>query len=260
MLRVVRRLALLAAVLVTGLLITLVVETWLARRGETEPFADPSRAPRTLGSGGRALIYVVLGDSTGAGQGAPYERGIAIATARHLARSRQVVLTNLAVSGARMDDLATQQLDGAVALAPDVVLIAAGANDVTGLTTTTSVRRSLETIIDRLRAANPEVRVVVTAAPDMGAAPLLTQPLRAVAGVRTGQINAVIHDVVARRDLTLAPIAERTGPLFRRDPSLFAADRFHPDARGYATWVPVLNDALDRALAGPPGRRRPPVG
>jgi len=51
----------------------------------------------------------------------------------------------------------------------------------------------------------------------------------------------------ARLGLIFAPIAEKTGPLFRADPSLFAADRFHPNDRGYATWIPVLNEALARA-------------
>jgi len=246
--RIARTGALLAAGLLVGLLVVVLVEAWLARRGGVEPFVGPSRAPTTLGSAGPALTYVVLGDSTGAGQGAPPDAGIAVATARHLARSHRVVLTNLAVSGAQMDDVAAGQLDDAVALAPDVVLIAAGANDVTALTSTSSVRDSLETIVDRLRAAAAKVRIVVTAAPDMGAAPRLAQPLRSIAGKRTTQVNDAIGEVVARRRLTLAPIAEQTGPLFRADPTLFAADRFHPSARGYATWVPVLNRALDRAL------------
>ena len=50
-----------------------------------------------------------------------------------------------------------------------------------------------------------------------------------------------------------APIAERTGPSFRKDRTLFAADRFHPNARGYALWIAVINDALDAAIARQPG-------
>jgi lysophospholipase L1-like esterase len=53
---------------------------------------------------------------------------------------------------------------------------------------------------------------------------------------------------VRERALVLAPIDARTGPLFRADRSLFAADDFHPSAAGHATWVPVIEAALDRAL------------
>ncbi len=244
-----RRLTLGALLAIVALIGLLGVEAVVARLGPTERFVGPSRAPRALGRTGPPLTYVVLGDSTGAGRGAPYESGIALATARHLALAHRIELTNLAVSGARMSDLVHGQLAAAAALRPDLVLIAAGANDVTNLTSTSSVQRDLRTLIDRLCAAHAGVRIVVTASPDVGSARRLAQPLRWVAGWRTKQINAAIAKVVAERGLTLAPIAARTGPLFRKDATLFAADRFHPDARGYATWTPVLNAALDRALS-----------
>ncbi len=118
----------------------------------------------------------------------------------------------------------------------------------TGLTRVAEVTRSLDAVVRRLRGANPTVAIVVTGAPDMGAIPRLAQPLRALAGWRTDRVNSGIGDLVQRRGLVLAPIAARTGPAFRSDRGLFARDRFHPDARGYATWVPVLNAALDAAL------------
>lgn len=249
-----RRLVSVCLLVLLGLLGLLVAEAMLARRGPQVGYAPPSPAPVTLGSGPK-LEYVVLGDSTAAGQGAAYDRGIAIGTARHLAGRHRVTLTNLAVSGARMRDVETKQAGAAVARRPDVVLIAAGANDVTGLTPVRSVTRSLDAVVGRLRSAEPRVAIVVTAAPDMGSIPRLAQPLRAVAGWRTRQLNAAIERLARRRGLVLAPIARETGPVFRRDPTLFAVDRFHPDARGYATWIPVLNRALDDALVDNPGDR-----
>lgn len=233
---------------IVGLLGLLVVEAVIARLGPMDRFVGPSRAPRAFGGAGPRLSYVVLGDSTAAGRGAPYESGITVATARHLALSRRVTMTNLAVSGARMGDLVRSQVAPAARLRPDVVLIAVGANDVTNLTSTSSIQRDLRTLVDRLRGANQGIRIVVTASPDVGSVRRLAQPLRWVAGWRTEQINAAIEQVAAERGLTLAPIAQRTGPLFRKDPGLFAGDRFHPNARGYATWTPVLDQALDRAL------------
>lgn len=233
-----------------GMILLLVVEAIVARvTVPDDGYVAPSPEPRTFGAGAQPLSYVVLGDSTGTGRGASYERGIAVATARHLADGRRVTLTNLAVSGAKLGDVRDEQLPAAARLAPDVVLVAAGANDVTGLTTTGSVREHFEAIADTLREARRDVAIVVTGAPDMGSVPRFAQPLRTVAGWRTGQLNDAIEEVVRDRRLVLAPIADRTGPIFRDDHSLFAADGFHPDAEGYATWVPVLEEALDRALA-----------
>ncbi|MDP2711611.1 MAG: SGNH/GDSL hydrolase family protein [Solirubrobacteraceae bacterium] len=239
------------ALAVAGLIGLLAIQALIATSDVPDVgYTPPSPAPRTFGAAGTgpALRYVVIGDSTATGEGAPYERSIAVASARHLAARRPVTLRNLAVSGARFGDVRRDQLPAAARAAPDVVLVAAGANDVTGLTGVGSVRADLREIADRLRAARCDVAIVVTGSPDIGAVPRLAQPLRAAAGSRTGRLNRAIANVARERGLVLAPIAERTGRLFRADRSLFAADEFHPSAAGYATWAPVIADALDDAL------------
>lgn len=201
-----------------------------------------------FGSGVRVVTYVVMGDSTAAGQGADYERGIAVTTARAMATSGvRVAMTNLAVSGARMGDVARDQLREAVRLHPDVVLLSASANDVTHLTWTSSVRSSLLQIVDGIRAANPKAAIVTTGSPDMGAPPRIPALLRPLASLRTKRVNRMVRAVAANRSLIFAPIAEVTGPQFRADRTLFAEDRFHPNERGYATWIEVLVPALAQA-------------
>lgn len=212
-----------------------------------------SGASMTFGSSGPVLRYVVLGDSTAAGVGGAYESGIAVSTARKLATRNTVVMTNLAVSGARLHDVLEGQVQAAARLRPDVVLLSAGANDVTHLTSVGSMRDDLRAIVQTLTAANAGVRIVTTGSPDMGSPPRIPWLLRGIATVRTRQVNRMFREESARYQLVFAPIAEVTGPLFRRDRSLFASDRFHPNDRGYATWVPVLNEALARAIrAGRP--------
>src|SRR3954451_19239022 len=114
-----------------------------------ETFRNPTRDTLQLGASGPTLAYVVLGDSTAAGQGATYEDGIAVLTARELAKTRIVMLTNLAVSGAKTRDVLAVQLPAAERTRPDLVLISVGANDVTHLTRIRSVRFSIVRIIHR---------------------------------------------------------------------------------------------------------------
>jgi lysophospholipase L1-like esterase len=208
----------------------------------------PNAAPVTFGSSGPTLKYVVPGDSTAAGIGGTYESGIAVSTARELAARNTVVMTNFAVSGARMHDVRTRQLEAAVRLRPDVVLLSAGANDVTHLTSVRSMRNDLRAIVQALVAANPDVNIVITGSPDMGSPPRIPWLLRGIASWRTKRVNRMFREEAARHRLEFAPIAEATGPLFRRDRTLFASDAFHPNDRGYATWIPVLNEALAKAL------------
>lgn len=243
-----RRVLLAAALAVGGFILLLVVEAIVARVGvPDDDYQPPSDAPRTFGDpDAPRLTFVVLGDSTGAGRGADYEAGIAVGSARALARSgRRVTLVNLAVSGATLADVRAEQVDAAASTRPDLVLLSAGANDVTGLRSSAAIREDLEAIADRLRRDAP---IVVTGSPDVGSAPRLAQPLRAVAGIRAKQVNETVREVARERDLVFAPIAERTGPAFRRDRTLFAPDGYHPSADGYALWTPVLIEALESAL------------
>ena len=214
---------------------------------------EPDRArvqsqPVMFGSAGPPLTYVVLGDSTAAGVGGNYQLGIAVATARELGLRNQIAMTNLAVSGARLRDVRKHQLPDALALRPDIVLLSAGANDVTHLTPLRTMQADLRAIVLALKTSNPNVSIVATGSPDMGSPPRIPRLLRGLAACRTMQVNRMVRSEARRSDLVFAPIAEVTGPLFRRDRSLFAADRFHPNDRGYATWIPTLHAALARAV------------
>jgi lysophospholipase L1-like esterase len=152
-----------------ALALLLLVEAWIARAGMRPCFVDPSR--EVVVQGGPRLVYAVLGDSTGAGQGAPYQQGIAMATARHLARTHTVELTNLSASGATLVEVLRDQAGPAGRLRADLVLVALGANEVTHLTRRPRLRARLVILVERLLEARSDTRIVLTGAPDMGAVP-----------------------------------------------------------------------------------------
>jgi lysophospholipase L1-like esterase len=241
---------LVVAALLVALPALLVAEAlWALRGPDGVPYTQPPTTPERFGAAtGAAQRLVVLGDSTAVGQGAAYRDGIAVGAAAHLGRRGPVELLNVARSGARWADVRSRQSARAARFVPDVALIAAGANDVTHLTTTGSITGDLRRTVAALRAANPDVAVVLTGSPGMGVVPRFAQPLRWVAGRRTQQVNAAITRTATELGVTLAPVAARTSAQFAADRTLFAADDFHPSARGYATWRPVIAEALDEAL------------
>ncbi len=219
--------------------------------GTNVPTPDIPREPIVMGEG-KPLNYVVMGDSTSVAQGAEYVEGYAVATAQHLAETNKVTMVNVGVSGARAKDMEGQQLNDAVGYKPDVVLLAVGGNDVTHLTSSSSLESSIKTAVSRLVAANCDVKIIMTGVPQMGSVSRFPQPLRVLAGLRTTQLNRVFDGLASSQNVTFARIAEQTGQQFKEDPSLFAQDKFHPNARGYATWIPVLNHAIDDALTNQP--------
>src|SRR4051812_14556582 len=123
---------LLGALALLAVLVLEALKAWT--EGDPDEVVEPPRAAQRFGADGPELTYVVIGDSTAAGQGAgAVEGSIAWETARALARGRRVTMTNLADSGAVAGDVVSDQLAGAEELAPGLVLLAVGANDVTHL-------------------------------------------------------------------------------------------------------------------------------
>jgi len=209
------------------------------------PVAVPqiSREEMTIGSG-KPLRFAVLGDSTSVAQGGEYSEGYASGTARYLAQQHRITWKNVGVSGARAADVAASQAAQAASFKPDIALIGVGANDVTHLTSIDAVRASLESAIGQLQTASPDIKIILTGSPDMGSPPRIPQPLRWAAGERTKHLNAAIRSLANGQSIIFAPIAERTGPAFRANHGLFAADKFHPNTEGYQLWTPVIIDAL----------------
>ncbi|CAN5161768.1 hypothetical protein BH11PAT1_BH11PAT1_6260 [soil metagenome] len=193
-----------------------------------------------------------MGDSTAAGQGVAYTQGIAVGTAMHLAKQYTVTMTNLAVTGARMEDVLQKQVPFAKEKKPDLILIAVGANDVTHGTSLAALREKLTRSISELTKNNCNSKIVLTGSPDMGSVKLFAQPLRFVAGLQGNRVNKEIQKIIDEYQLTHAPIAKETGSFFRKDKTLFASDNFHPNERGYGLWIPVLNTAIDTALTSQP--------
>ena len=231
--------------LAAALAAVLGVEIMLARRNPPPAYQNPGPEPQLFGSGPQ-LRYVVMGDSTAAGQGADYSQGIAVLTAEHLGQDYQVEMINLSVSGAKIRDVLQEQLAKAVELKPDLVLVSVGANDVTNLTKPKQAKSELAEIVRRLQGAG--AKVVITGAPDMGSIPRFAQPLRFLAGKLTERLNKQLYALADELGVELVPIALETGPRFRQHPELYEADQFHPDADGYAVWVESLNKGLTRAV------------
>ncbi|MBP9719352.1 MAG: SGNH/GDSL hydrolase family protein [Candidatus Levybacteria bacterium] len=220
--------------------------------GKVPPFTNPSSEVKTFGNGDTTYRYVVMGDSTAAGQGADYKKGIAVTTAKHLAKKGTVAMQNFSISGATVSDVLAVQLPQALKTKPDVVLLSVGANDVNHVTSLSSLERDLDMLVGKLLANNCEMKIVLTGSPDMGTVKRFIPPLSNLATWQSKRVNTIFKTTVQKQQLTYAPIFEKVGPIFKKDQSLYASDNFHPNNRGYAVWNTVLEKALDESLKQQP--------
>ena len=225
-------------------------EILLALRRDYLPTDDPLELGGRFGPRhGDALRFVVLGDSTAAGLGAGDPAGAyATVLAERLAAElkRPVRLHAFGVSGARVADVASEQVPRVAALEPDLVFVAIGANDVTHVTPLREVREDMATIVGELERTG--ARVVVAGPPHMGAL-AWHQPLRYVAYLRGRQVADAIEDAAAARGASVVQLAKETGHFFAEEPEThFSEDEFHPSATGYRRWADAIFPVLIEAL------------
>lgn len=237
-------------VVIVSVVLFLVVQLLIIRfNGDPVAVPDIPRQPKTAGTTGAPLRYAVMGDSTAISQGSKYEDGFAIATTNRLAESYTVTMINTGVSGATTPEIQRDQLETVRQFRPDIVLLAAGANDATHFVRSPATEKAVQAIVSGLKAVNPEVRIIVTGSPAMDSVGRFPPGSKWLLRLRTERVNRVFEKLIQKNNLSFAPIADKTRSAFLADPTLTAADNFHPNARGYALWTPVINEAIDRSLS-----------
>ncbi len=187
-------------------------------------------------------LWLVLGDSTAQGIGAPRpDRGyVGQLQAMLEARDAQPWrVLNASRSGARLGDVLTRQLAwlDEVPAAPDLITCVAGSNDVAWRPRLGGTLGDLAILLDRL----PRGAVVATVP----------------RGLHPGRARVVSDRILAAapsRGLVVADVWAHTGPPWA---GKLAPDDFHPSERGYEDWTAALAEALGLPVptpSPPPGR------
>lgn len=198
---------------------------------------------------GTPLSFVVLGDSAAAGLGvaeADETPGALVAAGLAELAERPVRLTTLAQSGSQSSALAAQ-VEAALVEMPQLALIIIGGNDVTHHVLPSVSVRLLDEAVRRLRDAG--CAVVVGTCPDLGTIEPIPQPLRWLARQASRQLAAAQMVAVIEAGARAVSLGATLGPEFRAAPAdMFARDRFHPSAAGYAAAAAALFPTLASAL------------
>jgi lysophospholipase L1-like esterase len=237
----------------------IMVQADRARRVIPLATAPPPRGDGVYGARfpGKPITMVIIGDSSAAGYGVHRPRetlGALVATGVSRRLGRPVHLYRYAVVGALSAGL-PPQVDVALEREPDLAVILIGGNDVTHRTPVPVAVRHLVDAVRRLRAAGAQV--VVGTCPDLGAIQPIEQPLRWLARRWSRQLAAAQTVAVVEAGGWSVSLGDLLGPRFAAEPTrMFAADRFHPSAEGYAVAAGVMLPTIFAAL-GAVERREP---
>jgi acyl-CoA thioesterase-1 len=201
-----------------------------AMRADCIAFADHWQAHNEQVLQASGPLWVVLGDSTAQGLGAPNPEGGYVGQVLDVLRQRTGLpwrVLNLSASGSLIRDVLATQLTR-LPVSADLVTCGIGINDV------------LYSGPGRLFA---DLRALLTAVPDRTV--VLDLPVPAgYAGLlgRAGRpyltrINRTIHEVAAVRGLPVAEVSTHFLPPWS---GKFASDCFHPSQDGYRDWTRAL--------------------
>ncbi|MGS2614318.1 SGNH/GDSL hydrolase family protein [Micromonospora sp. LZ34] len=248
-----------AAAATTGVLLG---QARQARRTIPMAEAPPPRCDGVYGAKlpGPPVTMVILGDSSAAGFGVHRRRetpGALLATGLSRRLQRPVRLHRFAVVGAISAGL-RHQVEAALDCRPDIAVILIGGNDVTNRTPLGLAVRYLVEAVRALRGAGCEV--VVGTCPDLGAIRPIQPPLRWLARRWSRQLAAAQTVAVVEAGGWTVSLGDLLGPRFAAEPTrMFAWDRFHPSAEGYAVAAAALLPTVLSALGAGLERRPVPV-
>ena len=179
--------------------------------------------------------YVALGDSLTAGRDDHGPEGARIGWARRLAgiltarTSVCCVLTNLAFDGASAGVVLEQQLPSVAALAPDLVSVTVGMNDIRDPGFAGArFAAELGLLLDGLSGTG--ATVLTCTLPDIATIMPLPADLVEVARQRIRQASDIIREQAARRGVVCLDAWAMPGAA---DPGLFGPDRIHPNGTGH---------------------------
>jgi acyl-CoA thioesterase I len=197
-----------------------------------------------------ALRYVALGDSYTIGTGVqPAERWPdRLVAALGPAEPTLELVANLAVNGYTTDDLIRHELPALDALAPGVVSVLIGVNDVVRGRSPASYLGNVRTILDDVSRRVGADRVLAVAVPDYTVTP---------AGADYGDPRRQ-HDAIVAVNEAMARAASDRGIAFvdifdlslkaEDDPTLVANDGLHPSGRQYGLWVERIAPVVARLI------------
>lgn len=194
------------------------------------------------GKGEKSIKYVALGDSLTYGLGASSNKGTFPYILGHklLNKYKNVEVVNLAVSGAIVDDLISDQLPQAIDEKPDFVTILIGTNDVHSFANKQKFRTSLTSIIEKLKKSTA-ADILLMNIPYLGSDSLILPPYNHIMESKIIEFNHVIYEVASLTEVKYFDLYSNSRDYFEKDPKLYSSDQFHPSDKGYILWGNLIN-------------------
>ena len=196
------------------------------------------------------IVYVALGDSTGAGVGA-VEGGYVVRLYQRMLQQRPgSQLVNVCVSGATTNDVVGDQLDKGVGKNPQLITLGIGINDIGHSVPLEKFAENYDRILSTLKEKT-QAQIVVANIPDISSAPVVPPSLRSQYHRQIQTFNQRLTEIAERHGVTVFDIYSITTRELPAHPEYFSRDGFHPSDAGYELWAIEMWPTIARVIAAP---------
>lgn len=196
---------------------------------------------------GPPLRLLAVGDSTATGVGAErLDETLAVQTARRLAgrRGQRVAWRIEGLEGSNAAQVLERHLPAVDDGPWDVILVLVGANDALQLVRRGAFERSVRALVAGLgEHLAPGGVIGLAGAPQIDTFEWLPQPIRSLIGGHARSLDEALQRIAAAE----ARAVHLPTPAIL-EPSMHAADGFHPSPDGYFVWSSLIAPRIDDAL------------
>jgi lysophospholipase L1-like esterase len=197
--------------------------------------------PKTIDQTDTSNIkYVAIGDSYTIGNGVLEQDRWPNVLVRHLKEQgiKIELMANPAVSGFRVQDAISQEIDEIERIKPELVTVLIGANDNFSDRRVEDFRADLKELLDSVQKfSSKKTKIILISIPDYTSSPAADRyPQAEVERVRRliEEYNKVIKQEAGERNLAFADIFPTSQTM--TSPEFYIEDGLHPSAKGYALW------------------------
>lgn len=180
----------------------------------------------------------VIGDSSvhAPGVDGPHQIWVSLICERLAQQGRHIVLRSFAVGGSKADDLLIDQMDEAIASAPDVILVSVGANDVLKGVPRATFKENLDRLISGLTKST-DATVILSGVGVLGTIPRLYPPLSHLISRRAESFDRAHREIAETYGTIVVDQRADDVRIWQTDRSLWAQDDFHVSPAGHARWA-----------------------
>lgn len=193
------------------------------------------------------FVYVAMGDSTieGVGASRPERHFTSLIFEFLKLKQKDVTYHNLGRAGWKVSNVIHDQLNPAIELKPNLIVLSVGANDVMQRRSLKKFDQEYKELLEKLSLTG--ALIVINNIPDLSLAPVIPKYIHPYCIIQVPRYNKIIEKYAKEYGCLLVDLYAQSR-LYRGYAEFISSDGLHPSDAGYALWANTVITKLESYL------------